>query len=149
MIKGKFTEQKGKQICSYHSLHIKMKAKVKLLSRVQLCGPMNQSPPSSSPWNFPGKSTEVGCHLLLQAIFPTQGSNPGLLHWQADSLPLSHQRSPYIPIHTHLYVCACSHVCIHVYMCVCVCVCVLGSKFRCSKRNTKESLQPQNLTLVT
>ena len=33
----------------------------------------------------------MGSHSLLQAIFPTQGSNPHLLHWQADSLPLSHQ----------------------------------------------------------
>ena len=32
------------------------------------------------PWDFPGKSTGVGCHCLLQGIFPTQGSNPGLLH---------------------------------------------------------------------
>ena len=34
----------------------------------------------------------VGCHALLQGIFPTQESNPrllGLLHWQACSLPLS------------------------------------------------------------
>ena len=28
-----------------------------------------------------------GCHSLLQGIFLTQGSNPSLLHWQADSLP--------------------------------------------------------------
>ena len=43
------------------------------------------------PWKFPGRSTGVGCHFLLQGIFPTRGSNPGLLHllhWQADSLPL-------------------------------------------------------------
>ena len=49
------------------------------------------------PWRFPGKDTRVGCHFLLQGIFLTQGSNPGLLHlllWQADSLPLSHQGSP-------------------------------------------------------
>ena len=33
------------------------------------------------PWNFPGTSTGVGCHFLLQGIFLTQGSNPGpLLH---------------------------------------------------------------------
>ena len=32
------------------------------------------------PWNSPGKNTGVGCHSLLQGIFPTQGSNPGLLH---------------------------------------------------------------------
>ena len=48
-------------------------------------------------WYFPGKNTEVGCHFLLQGIFLTQGSNLcllSLLHWQADSLPLSHLRSP-------------------------------------------------------
>ena len=31
-------------------------------------------------WNSPGKNTEVGCHSLLQEIFLTRGSNPGLLH---------------------------------------------------------------------
>ena len=35
------------------------------------------------PWDSPGKNTGVGCHALLQGIFPTQGSNPGLPHcWQ-------------------------------------------------------------------
>ena len=32
------------------------------------------------PWDSPGKNTGVGCHFPLQGIFPTQGSNPGLLH---------------------------------------------------------------------
>ena len=32
------------------------------------------------PGDFPGKDTGVGCHFLLQGIFPIQGSNPGLLH---------------------------------------------------------------------
>ena len=44
-------------------------------------------------WDSPGKNTGVGCHFLLQGIFQTQGLNPGLLsllHWQMDSLPLSH-----------------------------------------------------------
>ena len=49
-----------------------------------LCDPMDCSLPGSeeplSPWNFPGKSTGVGCHFLLQGIFPTQESNPSLLH---------------------------------------------------------------------
>ena len=36
------------------------------------------------PQNFPSKNTGVGCHFLLQGIFPTQGSNPPLLHWQED-----------------------------------------------------------------
>ena len=42
------------------------------------------------PWDYPGKNTRVGCHFLLQGIFPTQGSNPSLLHWQVDSSPLSY-----------------------------------------------------------
>ena len=45
-------------------------------------------------WDSLGKSTGVGCHFLLQGIFHTQGSNLHLLHWQANSLPLSHQGSP-------------------------------------------------------
>ena len=31
------------------------------------------------PWDSPSKNTRVDCHALLQGIFPTQGSNPGLL----------------------------------------------------------------------
>ena len=51
-----------------------------------LCDPL--SPPGSTVHgDSPGKNTEVGCHALLQGIFPTQGSIPGLLRWQADSLP--------------------------------------------------------------
>ena len=35
------------------------------------------------PWDSPGKNARVGCHFLLQEIYPTQGSNPCLLHcWQ-------------------------------------------------------------------
>ena len=36
-----------------------------------------------------GISCSVAC-----GIFPDQGLNPCSLHWQADSLPLSHQGSP-------------------------------------------------------
>ena len=39
------------------------------------------------PWGFLGKSTGVGCHFLLQRIFPTQGSNLGPPALQADALP--------------------------------------------------------------
>ena len=42
----------------------------------------------------PDKNIGVVCHVLLQRIFPIQGSNLCLLHWQMDSLPLSHQGSP-------------------------------------------------------
>ena len=47
------------------------------------------------PWDFPDKKTGVGYHFLLQGIFLTQGSNPYLLHWQSDSLPLSHMEALY------------------------------------------------------
>ena len=45
--------------------------------------------------NSPGKNTGVGSHSLLQGIFPTQGSNPGLLHCRQVLYQLSHQRSPF------------------------------------------------------
>ena len=46
------------------------------------------------PWDFPGKDTGVGCHFLLQGIFPTQGSNPGLLHCRQILYRLSYKGSP-------------------------------------------------------
>ena len=59
-------------------------------SCLTLCDPME---PTSilCPWDFPDKNTGVGCHFLLQGIFPIQGSNLNLLHllhWQVGSLPL-------------------------------------------------------------
>ena len=41
-----------------------------------------------------GKNTGMGCHALLQGIFRTQGSNPGLLHYGQILYNLSHQGSP-------------------------------------------------------
>ena len=43
------------------------------------------------PGDFLGKSTGVGCRFLLQGIFPTQGSNPGLPHCRQTLYRLSHQ----------------------------------------------------------
>ena len=40
--------------------------------------------------DFPGKNTTVGHHCLLQGFFSNQESNLHVLHWQEDSLPLSH-----------------------------------------------------------
>ena len=58
---------------------------------------MECSPPNLlCPWDFSNKNTGVGCHFILQEIFLTQGSNLCLLcllHWQANSLSLSHQGS--------------------------------------------------------
>ena len=57
-----------------------------------LCDPMD------CPWNSPGQNTGVGNLSLFQGIFPTQGSNPGLLHCRQILYQLSHKtwrlRSP-------------------------------------------------------
>ena len=42
-------------------------------------------------WDFPGKNTGMGCHFLLQEIFPTQGLNLGLPHCRQMLYHLSHQ----------------------------------------------------------
>ena len=49
-----------------------------------------------SPWNSPGQNTGVGSRSLLQGIFPTQGSNPGLLHCRWILYQLSHKGIPRI-----------------------------------------------------
>ena len=46
------------------------------------------------PWDFPGMNTGVGCHFLLQGIFPTQGLNPGLPYCRQMLHYLSYQGSP-------------------------------------------------------
>ena len=71
---------------------------------------MNCSPPGSSVHgDSPRQNTGVGCHALLQGIFPTQGLNPGLFHCRQILYCLSHQGSP---------------MCVCVCVCMCVCVCV-------------------------
>ena len=62
-----------------------------------LWDPMDCSLPGSSVHgDSPGKNTRVGCHALLQGIFPTQGLNPGLLHYRQILYCLSHEGSPRI-----------------------------------------------------
>ena len=73
-----------------------------------LCDFMDCSLPGSSVREiFQARNTGVGCHFLLQGIFPTQGFNPHPLHGQADSLPLSHvgslQRKCLICTHTYTH----------------------------------------------
>ena len=46
------------------------------------------------PWDSPGKNPKVGSLSLLQRLFPTQESNPGLLHCREILYHLSHQGSP-------------------------------------------------------
>ena len=68
---------------------------VKSLSWVQaLYDPMDCTPPGSSVHgDSPGKNTGVGCHSLLQGIFPTRGSNSCLLHCRQILYCLNQQES--------------------------------------------------------
>ena len=67
------------------------KVKVKVAqSCLTLCYPLY------SPWNSPGQHTGVGSLSLLQGIFQTQGSSPGLLHCRQILYQLSHKGSPRI-----------------------------------------------------
>ena len=66
----------------------------KSLSRVQLFAIHGLQPTRLlCPWDFLGKNTGVDCCSLLQGIFPTQRSNPDLLHCRQILYFLSHQRS--------------------------------------------------------
>ena len=49
-----------------------------------------------SPWNSPGQNTGLGSLSLLQVIFRTQGSNPGLPHCRQVLYQLSHKGNPRI-----------------------------------------------------
>ena len=71
-------------------------------SRPTLCDPMDCSPAGSSVHgDSPGKNTGVGCHALLQGIFPTQGWDPGPLHCRRSLYQLSPQGS------LGVYICQC------------------------------------------
>ena len=62
---------------------------------------MECSPPGSSVnGDSPGKNTGEGCHFLLQGIFETQGSNPGLQRCRWTLCHLSHQGSPILTLHS-------------------------------------------------
>ena len=56
-----------------------------------LCDPVD-----CSPWNSPGQNIGVDSLSILQGIFPTQGSNPGLPHYACILYQLSHKGSPRI-----------------------------------------------------
>ena len=79
-------------------------------SHVQLFATLwNVSPRLLCPWDSPGKNTGVGWYVLLQGIFPTQGSNLcllRLLHSWVGSLPLVPPGTPicvYTHTHTHTH----------------------------------------------
>ena len=62
---------------------------------VRLLRPHGPCPSSFlCPWDPPGKNTGEGSCFLLQGIFPTQGSNPGLLHCRRILYHLRHEEAP-------------------------------------------------------
>ena len=68
------------------------------------CNLMDCSLPGNfCPWNSSGKNTGMGCHFLLQWIFPTQESNLGLPHCRQILYHLSHQGSSLVTVcdYTH------------------------------------------------
>ena len=80
-----------------------------------LCNPLDCNPPVSSfHEDSPSKNTRVGCHALLQEIFPTQGSN------------LMLYICVYIYIYTYIYVYiyVYIHIYIYIYICVYICICI-------------------------
>ena len=90
------------------------------------------------PWHFSGKNTGVGCHSLLQRIFPTQGSNPRLLHcgrfftvWATRSDLVPRGKNTFYPltIHKHIYWASYAH----------------ERKWKWSRSVVSDSLQPHGL----
>ena len=63
---------------------------MKWLSCVQLFATHGLYCQAPLPMDFPGKNTGVGCHFLLQGIFPTKGSNLDLPHCRETLYHLSH-----------------------------------------------------------
>ena len=72
-------------------------------------------PGSSVHGDSPGKNTRVGCHALHQGIFPTQGSNPGLLHCRRILYRVSYQGSPLFQKghKNHIFQVSCYHLQYH------------------------------------
>ena len=62
-------------------------------SCLTLSTPQTVAPRLLCPWDSPGKNTGMGFHFLLQEIFPTQESNPGLLHCRLILYQLSYKGS--------------------------------------------------------
>ena len=87
--------------------HVTLPCGKKLHWCLTLCHPINHSLPSSFVHgNSPSNKTGVGCHTLLQGIFPTQGSNPHVLsrmHWQVGSLPLVPPEKPHSALVLYKY----------------------------------------------
>ena len=88
-----------KRMISFNSAKVHPSAVLCLVAQscLTLCNPMDCSQPGSSVHgDSSGKNTGGGCHVLLQGIFQTQGSNPSLPHCRWILYYLNHQGSPRI-----------------------------------------------------
>ena len=120
-------------------------------------------PGSSVHGDSPGKNTAVGCHTLLQRIFPTQGLNLGLPHFRQFLYHLNHQGSPRIlewvtypfsrgssPPRNQTGVSRIAEVFFTSWgtrearVCVCVCVCVCARMHACTRRDLLLGLDSHN-----
>jgi hypothetical protein len=85
-------------VCVYTRTHTRS-----CFNHVWLCATLwTVAPRLLCPWDSPGKNTGVGCHALLQRIFPTQRLNLYFLCflcWQAGSLPLAPPGKPSLLLH--------------------------------------------------
>ena len=89
---GKHRQQQVQFPCGYLSFSSVQFSRSVVSDSLRPCG--LQPTRLLCPWDSSGKNTGVGCHFLLQGIFRTQGSNPGLLHCRQTLYHLSHQGSP-------------------------------------------------------
>ena len=97
-----------------------------------VCDPVDCSPLGSSAHrDSPSQNTRVGCYVLLQGIFPTQESNPALLHCRWILYRLSHQGS--LSIMHKLY---------YIFNFILLITLKTGGKKR--KRKLRESIASQN-----
>ena len=71
---------------------------------------------------FSRQESWSGLPLPTPEMFLTQRSNPYLLHWQADSLPLCHLESLHTHTHTHTHT--------HVHVCACLVTSVVSDSLR-------------------
>ena len=86
----------GYRVCHLLGSSLKQQLLCVLVTQscLTLCDLMDCSPPGSFVQeNYPSKNPGVGCHSLLQGIFPTQGSNPGLTYCRQILYHLSYQGS--------------------------------------------------------
>ena len=89
-----------------HCLIITYKVNEVALLCPTLCDPMDCMQPTRllCPWNSPGQTIGVSCHSLLQGIFPTHVSNPGLPYCRQILYHLEPPGKPVYILCTYYYI---------------------------------------------